>query len=256
MSDLTKTLVALTVGGAVGAIGATILNEKLKTKASRNLPKLYTYEHCPYCVRVRMILGWKNIKHELIFVAADDMDTPINLIGVKKVPIFEIPGKLKPMGESLDIIQYVDKHLGGPPILKQSSVSPGIQKWIQDTAPVFRRLYHPRYAMAPFAEFAQLGGREFYRKKKESAIGPFSEAIDKTPEFVAKTNQYLIELEPLLPRDIVSKDEASFDDIHLFPVLRNLTIVKDVKWPPKVREYLQCISAETDICLLTSMATI
>ena len=27
------------------------------------LPKLYVYDHCPFCVRVRLAFGLKNIKH-------------------------------------------------------------------------------------------------------------------------------------------------------------------------------------------------
>ena len=29
------------------------------------LPKIYVYDHCPFCVRVRLALGLKNIKHEV-----------------------------------------------------------------------------------------------------------------------------------------------------------------------------------------------
>ena len=31
------------------------------------LPKVYVYDHCPFCVRVRLALGVKNIKHEVCF---------------------------------------------------------------------------------------------------------------------------------------------------------------------------------------------
>ena len=29
------------------------------------LPRIYVYDHCPFCVRVRLALGLKNIKHEV-----------------------------------------------------------------------------------------------------------------------------------------------------------------------------------------------
>ena len=28
------------------------------------LPTLYVYDHCPFCVRVRVVFGLKNIKHK------------------------------------------------------------------------------------------------------------------------------------------------------------------------------------------------
>ena len=44
-------------------------------------PILYVYDHCPFCVRVRLAFGLKNIKHEVRFLANDDVDTPTKLIG-------------------------------------------------------------------------------------------------------------------------------------------------------------------------------
>ena len=52
------------------------------------LPILYVYDHCPFCVRVRVALGVKNIKHNIHFMANDDIATPTNLVGKKIAPIF------------------------------------------------------------------------------------------------------------------------------------------------------------------------
>lgn len=72
------------------------------------LPILYVYDHCPFCVRVRLALGVKNIKHTVNFLANDDIPTPTKLIGKKIAPIFAIPEDDFIMGESLDIIEKVD----------------------------------------------------------------------------------------------------------------------------------------------------
>lgn len=52
------------------------------------LPTLYVYDHCPFCVRVRLALGIKNVKHNLHFLANDDVKTPTSLVGKKIAPIF------------------------------------------------------------------------------------------------------------------------------------------------------------------------
>ena len=52
------------------------------------LPILYVYDHCPFCVRVRLALGVKNIKHNVHFLQNDDISTPTKLIGKKISPIF------------------------------------------------------------------------------------------------------------------------------------------------------------------------
>jgi glutaredoxin 2 len=47
------------------------------------------YDNCPFCVRVRLALGVKNVKHDLIhFLANDYMATPTGLVGKKIAPIF------------------------------------------------------------------------------------------------------------------------------------------------------------------------
>ena len=39
------------------------------------VPELYVYDHCPFCVRVRMAMGVKGIQHKLIFMGNDDKET-------------------------------------------------------------------------------------------------------------------------------------------------------------------------------------
>lgn len=52
------------------------------------LPTLFVYDHCPFCVRVRVALGLKNVKHNVNFMANDDIPTPTKLVGKKIAPIF------------------------------------------------------------------------------------------------------------------------------------------------------------------------
>ena len=70
------------------------------------LPKIYVYDHCPFCVRVRLALGLKNVKHEAVFMANDDVATPTALLGKKIAPIWV--DEDGPMMESLDIIEKID----------------------------------------------------------------------------------------------------------------------------------------------------
>ncbi len=51
--------------------------------------KLYIYDHCPFCVKARMIFGLKNIPVELNVLQNDDEATPTRMIGQKMVPILQ-----------------------------------------------------------------------------------------------------------------------------------------------------------------------
>ena len=51
--------------------------------------KLYIYDHCPFCVRARMIFGLRDVEVEEVVLANDDEATPIGMIGSKQVPILQ-----------------------------------------------------------------------------------------------------------------------------------------------------------------------
>jgi len=73
--------------------------------------KLYVYDHCPYCVKARMIFGFKDIGFDLITLLNDDEKTPIDLIGQKMVPILTTEDNTH-MPESMDIIRFIDENYG------------------------------------------------------------------------------------------------------------------------------------------------
>ena len=52
--------------------------------------KLYIYDHCPYCVKARMIFGLKAFPFKLMCLLNDDEKTPISMIGVKMLPILKL----------------------------------------------------------------------------------------------------------------------------------------------------------------------
>ena len=86
---------------ATGEWGRSATAEELETQ----VPTLYVYDHCPYCVCARMIFGLKKTPFKLDFLMNDDVVTPTKMIGKKVLPIMEIDGKA--MGESLDIVAKV-----------------------------------------------------------------------------------------------------------------------------------------------------
>lgn len=45
--------------------------------------KLYSYEHCPFCVRPRIIIGLKSLDIPLIYLANDDEQAHLDRIGKK-----------------------------------------------------------------------------------------------------------------------------------------------------------------------------
>src|SRR5690606_10180512 len=69
---------------------------------------LYHYVHCPYCVRVRMTLGFLGEKYLSKVLPYDDEQTPVELTGTKMLPIWQRDDGSS-MNESLDIIKELDR---------------------------------------------------------------------------------------------------------------------------------------------------
>jgi len=213
--------------------------------------KLYIYDHCPFCVKARMIFGLKNLPVELIVMLNDDEETPKRLIGQKIAPSMQKEdGSCMP--ESLDIVRFVDK-LDGEPLLT-GKTNPAINDWLRNVNGYVNKLLLPRIAQASFAEFATPEARSYFKNKKEASIGDFAELKQHANGLVKKISDDLRDLDKLIVKPNAVNGELSDDDIHLFPLLRSLTLVAGVTWPSRVAEYRDNMAKQTQVNLLSSIA--
>lgn len=51
--------------------------------------KLFIYDHCPFCVKARMIFGLQGQPVRLVTLLNDDEITPTTMIGKKMAPILQ-----------------------------------------------------------------------------------------------------------------------------------------------------------------------
>ncbi|MEC5341764.1 glutaredoxin 2 [Brenneria populi] len=213
--------------------------------------KLYVYDHCPYCIKARMIFGLKNIPVELLILANDDEETPKRMIGQKMVPILQKDdGSYMP--ESMDIVNFIDNYDNKP--LLTGPINPEINAWLRKVSDYTSRLVIPRFAKAAFEEFASASARQYFINKKEAQIGSFEEHLKHSAGLIKKLNNDLSELDPLIVQPNACNGELSTDDIHLFPMLRSLSIVAGVTPPSRVAAYRDNMAKQTQISLLSSLA--
>ncbi len=74
--------------------------------------KLYMFEHCSLCFRVRMAAVLKRLHLQERVVLDDDTPTMVDLVGKRVIPILAKDGG-EPMLESMDMVAYIDG-LGEP----------------------------------------------------------------------------------------------------------------------------------------------
>lgn len=232
------------------------------------LPELYVYDHCPFCVRVRLALGLKGIKHKINFMGNDDVETPTELVGKKIAPIWV--DEDGPMMESLDIIAKFDADNTFAP----ASGRTDLKAWQKSVQTLMRKLQRPRYVMVPLPEFMQKDGRDAfvnnhqmppYEKSDwkgnpdmalEFKYEKYEEAFGESAALIPELNEKLKELDAMIYSETSCTEGigVSYDDIDLWARLRSLTIIKGVELPPKTRAYLDHFEKAGDVPLYDTMA--
>lgn len=205
----------------------------------------------PLCLKARMIFGLKNIPVELHVLLNDDAETPTRMVGQKQVPILQKDDS-RYMPESMDIVHYVDK-LDGKPLLTGKR-SPAIEEWLRKVNGYANKLLLPRFAKSAFDEFSTPAARKYFVDKKEASAGNFADLLAHSDGLIKNISDDLRALDKLIVKPNAVNGELSEDDIQLFPLLRNLTLVAGINWPSRVADYRDNMAKQTQINLLSSMA--
>ncbi|VFP87687.1 glutaredoxin 2 [Candidatus Erwinia haradaeae] len=209
--------------------------------------KLYIYEHCPFCIRVRMIFGIKNIPVDLIVLMNNDEYTPKYMIGKKIVPILmKQDGSY--MSESLDIISYIDSLDNKSCIIGIPRLS--VTTWFQNVNSYVYKLLMPYLSTPLFSEFSTLEARKYFINKKESTYGKFSDLKKNRLVFIQDINYDLYKLGSLIIYSNAINGELSFNDFQIFPLLHLLHLIPEIEYPLCVQRYYSYIVQQTKISSL------
>lgn len=189
---------------------------------------LYHYVHCPFCLRVRMALGYLNQSYISQVLPYDDEATPIALTGKKMLPILKIDGKA--MNESLDIIQAIDTQ---HQLYHQPTTE--LENLLSLLGAPVHSLTMPYWIYTP--EFTP-SSRQYFQQKKEVKRGPFKDLVKKQDLYIAEVSTLLRKIEERLC-PFYASEKISFDDILIAAHIWGLYIVPEFQFTPKLHQYLQ-----------------
>lgn len=215
--------------------------------------KLYVYDHCPFCMRARMAAALRGVATELVYLPNDDEDTPIRLIGAKQLPILQKEDGSH-MGESLDIVRYFYRQDSSA---LDEAVRPEIQAWVEAFGDWGNRLIMPRDVQLGLPEFAAESSVAYFKGKKEAWLeASFEQLLQETPRYLAQAQEALRALDGLIApnADYVNGKHLSMEDILVFPLLRNLSMVKGAAYPDNVAHYVRAMSQVAKIPLFFDRA--
>ncbi|MGQ7143269.1 glutaredoxin, partial [Escherichia sp. SS-MK2] len=88
----------------------------------------------------------------------------------------------------------------------------------------------------------------------EASAGNLADLLAHSDGLIKNISDDLRALDKLIVKPNAVNGELSEDDIQLFPLLRNLTLVAGINWPSRVADYRDIMAKQTQINLLSSMA--
>jgi glutaredoxin 2 len=197
--------------------------------------RLYLWEHCSICFRVRMAAALKRLHLQETVLLEDDSETMINLVGKRVVPIL-VKDDGQPMLESMDMVAYIDGL--GTPILVGPQRSE-LAAWATATADKSAPLTWPRYPLLGLAEFSTIAAHDHYVIRKRKRLGDFVELRAMTREYIDALIPNLETLDRLIESPTAVNGKLSLDDIRVLPLLRSAAVVKGLSFPKKVRDYFE-----------------
>jgi glutaredoxin 2 len=199
--------------------------------------KLYLFEHCSLCFRVRMAAALKGRHVQETVVLDDDNETMVALAGRRVVPIL-VEDDGSPMVDSMAIVRHIDSD--DEPVLRGSE-RPEIAAWEDRIPPKSAPLTMPRYPLLGLPEFATVAALDHYTLRKRRALGDFVELRANTRTYINALAPELETLDRLIENPKAINGALSMDDVRVLPLLRSMAVVKDLRFPPKVRAYFEAM---------------
>ena len=197
--------------------------------------KLYLFEHCSLCFRVRMAAALKRRHLQETVALEDDSATMVGLVGKRVIPIL-VKDDGVAMLESMDMVAHVDAI--GDPVLTGPQ-RPEIAAWADSVVPKSVPLTWPRYPLLGLPEFGTVAARDHYLVRKHKALGDLVELRAKTREQIDALMPDLEQIDRLIESPMAVNGKLSLDDIRVLPLLRSAAVVKGLRFPHKVRDYFE-----------------
>lgn len=197
--------------------------------------RLYLFEHCSICFRVRMAAALKRLHLQETVVLEDDSETMLRLVGKRRIPIL-VKDDGAAMLESMDMVAHIEAR--GEPVLTGPQ-RPAIAAWADAFSDKTPALTWPRYPLLDLPEFATVAARDHFIVRKRRHFADLVELRAKTRELIDGLTPDLETLDRLIESPNAVNGTLSLDDIRVLPLLRSAAVVKGLHLPEKVRTYFE-----------------
>ena len=240
-----------------------VINTMLSTSStsttsttSTTIQTLHVYDHCPFCIRVDLILNWNSISYQRKSYGYSDQNGKA-LTGKKQLPVLEYTtnGETKYMPESLDIINFLVNNNFANSILQDDIQKQQLEDWNKSFKASVNDLTRSRILKMPpkFMDFATQEDRDYAMNKYISKGFSYEQAELNYEQALIKCNESLVSFDKQFltteGKSIHGGDVYGMNDMLFLPDIRKLTCVKDLIWPDRVRKYVEEASNDGGVCL-------
>ncbi|WP_018983814.1 glutaredoxin 2 [Salinimonas chungwhensis] len=205
---------------------------------------LYQYQHCPFCVKADMVANYLNIRHQKVYLLNDDEETAMRLVNHKGIPILEREDGVT-TSRSDEIIQQLLSMADQGYLSDERKYD--LQITALDTiANDINAMVFPRCIMIKQPEFSTQSARDYFKQEKEKKLSmSFATALENSEIYQASIEKTLSELPPI---SLPSQDDntLAWDDLKLYPTLRNLTMIKNIRMNDNQRAYMDEVATLTN----------
>lgn len=213
---------------------------------------LYQYQHCPFCLRADMVANYLNIRHQKVYLLNNDEETSMRLVNKKSIPILELDDGTA-LSDSEQIVNRLQTFTDKKLISDQARHDEQLEALHNIKSDIDAMLF-PRTILIKQPEFSTQAARNYYQSEKEALLGmSFDTAMDNSKTYQEQIEKTLAGLRDItLPSQ--RDDSLSWADLYLYPWLRNLTMIKNIKMSENQRAYLEEISVLTNTIGYTDRA--
>ncbi|MFM2601014.1 glutaredoxin 2 [Vibrio fortis] len=217
--------------------------------------KLHVFDSCPFCVRVKTVIGLKNLDCEISPMTLGQL--PESLEGKLErltVPVLELPNQDghddTVMVESLDIIRYLDKQ--DDPMFTSYEVSDALNNLLKQLYPISAQLLYPRMPLLNLPELSTPDALSIFVESRKETLGQsIDQALETTEVYLPELKGLLEELDTLLDIDalVTGERKLNINDIAAFSELRNYTMVAELEMSERMMNFVSFIASRSGVSL-------
>lgn len=214
--------------------------------------KLYVFDACPFCTKVRALIGAKKIDCDIEFIPAgrvpDELSSYMDKLTVP-ILMIDVGGEQKVVKESEFILTLLDE-LADEPLLVKAEIDSEIQSITASYARDINMLTYPLMPQFSLPELEGKSALSYFIQSRSDYLGqPLAEAKGEADTHRVNVEKMFNQIATIYDSDevISGSRKLTSDDLWLFAILRNLTMEPKLKWPESILRFKEFMTQLTQI---------